>query len=211
MPPTAVHVAVGGLLAAALLGPHLDRRSVAVVLAAAALPDLDALLSLLVEGGHNAALHTLVWPFLVGVGLYWATSGGHLAARFGDRGVRVIWAAFASFLVAGIGLDLLNIEGVNALWPLVDQFYTLVGVLELNNKEGLVQTFVQVNTTGGPFLEVGTRGSTADYFVPSPLNPTRGPDAGANRIFRVVETGWQFVLVVASAVVLATRLRGGGR
>jgi len=54
MPPTLVAVAVGALLAVALLGPAFDRRSVAVVVAAAAVPDLDLVFALVGSGGPNA-------------------------------------------------------------------------------------------------------------------------------------------------------------
>ncbi len=76
MAPTLVAAAVGALLAAALLGGAFDRRAVAVVVAAAVAPDLDAAASLVVPGATNALFHALWLPLLAGAALYWDTTAG---------------------------------------------------------------------------------------------------------------------------------------
>jgi len=65
MPSTVVHVALAALLAAALLGAAYDLRSLAVVLAVTAAPDLDAFGAFLFAGAHRALLHTFLIPLVV--------------------------------------------------------------------------------------------------------------------------------------------------
>gem|GEM_PF-5113240 len=106
MAPTLVAAAIGAILAVALLGAAFDRRAVAVVVAAAVFPDLDAAASLVVPGATNALFHAVWLPLVAGVALYWDTAAAtdsRLRARFGWRGVRVAWVALAAALVAGIG------------------------------------------------------------------------------------------------------------
>lgn len=212
MPPTAVNVAVAGLLAAALLGFALSGRSVAVVLAAGAFPDLDAVAAVFVEGLHNALLHTLLVPLALGLVVYYdvrVREVSSLRDRYGPAGVRTAWVALSAYVFAGIGVDLLNIEGAAPLYPLVDQFYSLVGKAEFNSRDGFVQTFVRVNLAGpGPLADFGGRGSTAELFVPSPLNPVPGPTpTDAERMFRLAESGWQLLLELAAVALLWTRFR----
>ncbi|KPN30541.1 hypothetical protein SY89_01276 [Halolamina pelagica] len=70
MPSTLVHVAVGGLVGAALLGDRFTPKAIAVVLVAAAIPDLDSFLAPVIGGAHRSALHTLLLPVLLGTVLY---------------------------------------------------------------------------------------------------------------------------------------------
>ena len=105
MAPTLVSAAVGALLAAALLGRAFDRRAVAVVVAAALLPGLDAAASLVVPGATNALLHAVWVPLLAGGLLYWDTAlrpASVLRGRFGHRGARIAWVALASYAAVGI-------------------------------------------------------------------------------------------------------------
>jgi hypothetical protein len=189
MPPTLVHVALGVLVAAALL-PH-DRRALLVVAAAAALPDLDALLAAAVPGGHlhGAALHTLFLPLVVAVVLSWETrrEGSWLRAR---GAVRLAWVALLAFVLAGIVPDLFNVDAAAPLWPLHDRFYSFVGRFELSNQRGVFQTFV------GTGYDLGLRGS--NYCQPSVLTPACPADGSA-----LVESGWQLLLVLAAVVVVA--------
>lgn len=213
MPPTAVHVALAGLLAAALLGFALSGRAVAVVLVAGAFPDLDAVAAVFVEGLHGALLHTLLVPGALALLVYYDTrvraDGSLLRDRFGPAGVRTAWVALAAYVFAGIGLDLFNVDGANPLYPLHDQFYSLVGKMELNNRQGFVQTFVTVNLWGqGPLVAIDGRGSTAEVFVHSPWNPVPGPDPpDAERAVRLAEAGWQLLLELAAAGLLLVRFR----
>jgi hypothetical protein len=195
---TLVSVALGGLLAAALLGPAFDRRSVAVVCAAAALPDLDALAGLLAPGLANALLHTLLLPALAGALLWYDLRGrpsSWLRDRSGARGVRIAWVALLSLALAGIGLDLLNVEGVAPLFPLSNARYGVVGSLAFSTTEGIVQTYLTVNLDGGPLVAVG---------MARPPRPVYDPATGRVAL-PLVEGGWQLVVALAGAATLAGR------
>jgi len=208
MPSTVVNVAVGGLLAAALLGAAFDRRAVLAVLAAAAAPDLDAVAAVVVDGAHNALFHTALIPLAAGALLYYDTrvrGRSWLRGRYGWYGVRVAWVALLTYAVAGIGLDLFNVEAANPLYPLHDQFYSVVGHVDITDKRGFVQTVVEVNRGGdGPLVRIGkARGATGEFVVPSPFT------AGGDRLFVVVESGWQALLALTGGAVLAARFRLG--
>lgn len=214
MVPTPVAAAVAALLAAALLGPAFDRRAVAIVVLAGVAPDLDAVASLAIRGATNAALHNLLLPGLVGLALYWDVTrrdGSWLRGRYGWRGVRIAWVALAASLVAGVGLDLFSPEGVNLFYPVHDRFYAVTGRLLYSTHDGLVQTYVTIG--GDEHLAAGSPGTTATHHVESWINPTpdTGWDRGVERRFPVVETGWQAIVVVTAAAVLAIRSRTPGR
>jgi hypothetical protein len=205
VPSELVHLAVGGLVAASLLGPAFDRRAVAVVLAAAAVPDLDTFVGLVVPGAHRAMLHTLVLPALVGVAVVHQTRRPEswLRTRYGSRGVRVAWVALASLCFAGIAPDLFT-NGVNAFYPIHDTFYRVNGELLLSNERGVVQTFVELG-------EAPER-TTQNTHYWTGVDPTPGAEpADVERIFPVVESGTQLMLVVLSATVLTVRLAVDGR
>jgi len=197
MPSTVVHLAVAGLLATSLLAEHFDGRAALVVLAAAAVPDLDTLVGLWVPGGHRAVLHTLLLPAGVGVMLFADSVGGSwLANRWGAYGKRVAWVAFASLLFAGIGLDLFT-NGVNAFYPIHDQFYSVSGKVSFSSERGLVQTV----------FDAKARGSTATTHYSTGFDLARGADpGGAERTFPVARSGKQLFLGVTSFSILGFRL-----
>ncbi len=208
MAPTLVNVAFGVLIGLALLGAAFDRRSILVVAVAAAVPDLDAVASLVVHGATNALFHNLWLPAIVAGALYWDTryrEESWLHGRYGWYGVRVAWVALAASVVAGIGVDLFRPAGVNLLYPVHDRFYAVVGILLVSTQDGLVQSFVEV---GDGLLWLSSPGTTADYHVPSWVNPTPGTglEWGVERQLRLVETGWQLVVVVAALVAVTVRL-----
>jgi len=212
MAPTLVTAAFGALLAAALLGAAFDRRSVAVVVAAAVLPDLDAVASLVVPGATNALLHTVWLPVAAGVVLYWDTERrgvSRLRERAGWRGVRTAWVALAAFLVAGVGPDLLGGAGVNLLYPLHDAYYLVDGGLLFSTRDGVVQTFVTVGAQGPGILPFEALGTTESYAIPTFANPDGRPglSLGAERELHLVRTGWQLVVVAAAAALLTVRFR----
>jgi hypothetical protein len=207
---TLVSAAVGALLAAALLGDAFDRRAVAVVVAAAVLPSLDAVASLVVPGATNALLHAVWAPLLVGGLLYWDTtlrSAATLRERWGRRGVRVAWVALASFVVAGIGSALFAGEGAALLYPLEDARYVVRGRLVFSTREGVVQTFLALGGDGSGVLPLRRAGGAFSDPVASWINPDGRPglDPGADREFRFVDGGWQLVVVAAAAATLAVR------
>jgi hypothetical protein len=105
-------------------------------------------------------------------------------------------------------MDLFNVATANPLWPLHDQFYAVVGTIQFTNQELFVQTFVAFGRDGHA-VYVGQQGGTGEFFVASPLNPTRGPDAGAERVLTVADSGWQLLVLLASPVVGWAALRSG--
>ncbi|MFO8114616.1 MAG: hypothetical protein R6U01_04530 [Halorubrum sp.] len=216
MAPTPVNAAFGALLAAALLGAAFDRRAVAIVVAAAVLPDLDAAASLLVPGATNALLHAVWLPLAAGGVLYWDTrlrDDSALRERAGWRGVRIAWVALAAFLVAGVGPDLFGGEGVNLLYPLHDAYYLVDGGFLFSTRDGVVQTVVSVGAQGPGILPLETLGTTESYAIPTFANPDGRPglSLGADRELSLVRTGWQLVVVAAAVVLLAVRFRREGR
>ena len=207
MAPTLVNVAFGALIAAALLGAAFDRRAVAVVVFAAALPSTDAAASLLVEGATNGMLHNVFVPILVGAAIYWDTAHREeswIRSRYGWRGVRVAWVALASFVVAGIGADLFGEHGAALLFPVYDEFYRVSGRLILSTQEGVVQTYVEF---GNGLLSLDSLGGPDEHHVASWINPTPGTEvpADAERKVRLVDEGWQAVVVAAGTATLAVK------
>lgn len=206
VPSTLVHVAVGGLVGAALLGDRFTPKAVAVVLVAAAVPDLDSFLAPLLGGAHRSALHTLLLPALLAAALYVdarVLDCSRLREQFGPNAEYVAAVAVVAGVLAGGILPDMVTNGVNALWPLHDQFYTVDGELELSTQEGLVQTFVDLSPTAeetSPSTTENTRYSTGAN--PKPWQETQGP---VERVFPVVTAGWQLMLVGLSAVTVGVR------
>ncbi|MFC6989239.1 metal-dependent hydrolase [Haloplanus sp. GCM10025708] len=202
MPSTLVHVAVGGIVGAALLAAEFDRRSVAVVLVAAAVPDLDTFTGIYLLGTHRALLHTFVLPAAVGgVLLYDARARPRsiVRDRWGARGVRVAGVALLSLLFGGILPDLMT-NGVNVLYPLHDQFYTVDGELLLSNQRGLVQTFVELSPPEQP----RTTGNT-HYWTGVDVARGEEPES-VERVFPVVRSGLQLLVVLLGALTVGGRL-----
>ncbi|MHC3437293.1 metal-dependent hydrolase [Natrialbaceae archaeon A-gly3] len=215
MAPTLVNVAVGALLGVALLGAAFDRRSIAVVSLAAAVPDLDAAVALLVPGVTNAAFHSLFVPLAIGTVLYWDTElrgRSWLRERHGWYGVRVTWVALASFVVAGIALDFFTSAGVALLYPLVDRYYVGSGRLVLSSQEGVVQTYFDL---GEGWLALESPGTTDSYHVETWVNPMPEAEnpADADRRVRLVDSGWQLVVAITAVAAVPAKyaLEGGGR
>lgn len=220
MPSTVVHCALAVLVAAGLLGAGFDRRAALVVVGVAIVPDLDAFIGLVVTGAHRAALHTLFVPLAAAVLVYYDSrvrERSWLRSRWGAYGVHLAWAAIAAYAVGGIGLDLVT-RGVNVFWPVHDQFYLFSGKLELSNQQGLVQTFVEFpdppadGSTGGGGVDAGQFGSTEEVQITSGVDPSPGDPgvepAAVERVFPVVQSGWELLLVVSALLVLArTELR----
>ena len=213
MPSTVVHAALAGLLACALLGPAFSGRTLALVLGAMVVVDLDVVVGFFLIGAHRAAFHTLVWPAFVVFALVYDTriaERSRLAARFGPGAIRVAWVTVGAVVLAGIGPDLAT-NGVNLLYPVHDQFYAFDGTLRLSTHEGLVQTFVDVADP-----TTNAKGSTEEvqYYTGVDPNPaSRGADVGGSegqpapeRVFPVADSGIQLLLVLTSVVTMTSRL-----
>ncbi len=210
MVSTVVHLAFAGLLAAALLGPYYDRRAVLVVFAATALPDIDSFIAPFFVAGHRTVLHTYVIPLGLAVALFADTrlrEASFVRETWGNYGVAVGWVSLLAWGVAGIGLDFVG-AGVNPLWPLHDQFYTLDGKIELSDQRGVVQTFVDLSTEEGGVPAPDSRGSSQEVNVSTGIDPDPGnanPDSNPERIFPVVRAGWQLLVLVVGTGVTAAR------
>ncbi|MFC7136653.1 metal-dependent hydrolase [Halobaculum litoreum] len=201
MPSTLVHVALAGLLAAALLRESdFSRRAVAVVLAAAVLPDLDSFVSPFLAGAHRSLGHNALVPLLALAFLVYDTrvrESSWLRDRWGTAAPGVAWVALAGFAVAGVGLDYVA-NGVNLFWPLHDQFYTLNGRAGLSTRRGFFQTFVTLTPD-----EVRT---TENLHYSTGVDPSPGAEPeNVERVFPLVWAGWQLLLVATSVGVLGAR------
>jgi membrane-bound metal-dependent hydrolase YbcI (DUF457 family) len=210
MVSTVVHLAFAGLLAAALLGPYFDRRAVLIVFAATAFPDLDSFIALFSTVGHREALHTFVIPIVVGVAWFVDTrvrEESYVRDRWGQWGVNVGWMALLAYAVAGIGLDFVG-AGVNPLWPIHDQAYTLNGKIELSDQRGVIQTFVDLSPEEGGAPAPRSLGNSSEIEMDTGVNPDpSGTQEDPERIFPVVRAGWQLLVLVVGTCVTAARLR----
>lgn len=210
MASTLVHVAVAGLLAAALLGDSFDRGSVLVVLGATAAIDLDAFVGLYVQGAHRAAFHTVLLPAALGALAYYdLRRESSLLLRWRADAGRVVAVALLAVAAAGIGLDMV-INGVNAFYPVHDQFYTVDGKLLVSDRRGVVQTFVELQpetpTDGGTQPPPKTTNNT---HYQTGVDPTKGAEPkDVERTFWVVGTGERLLLTVVGYATLAARFVG---
>lgn len=212
MPSTVVHLALGALIAAALLHEDYDGPALAVVLAAVAFPDLDTVIGVYLPGTHRAALHTLLVPaglaLLVAYDVRWRERSW-LRDRWGSRGVRVAGVSLLAYVVAAIVPDLF-FNGVNVLYPIHDRFYQLWGDVLLTDQRGFVQTVWEgtdppetAGAAGGTSV-VGTT-ETVHYSTGVDVDP--GPDPPeAERVFPIFRGGTQAVVVLAGLVITSIRL-----
>jgi hypothetical protein len=206
MPSTIVHVALAGLLACALLGAAFDARSVAVVLGATIVVDFDVFLGYVVLGAHRAAFHTIFLPILGAAVLYYdvrVRDRSWLVARWGETAPRVAAVTIVAVAIAGIGPDLVT-NGVNVLYPVHDQFYAFDGRLRFSTTRGVLQSFVE---------EEAARGSTKtqQYFTGADPNPGKTGVSNVTetteRVFLIVDSGLQLLIVLAGTLTVGWRLR----
>jgi hypothetical protein len=209
MPSTIVHLALAGLVAAALLGTAYDWNALLVVFAVTAVADLDSFLALVWEPAHRAALHTLVIPLGLGV-LLWVDlrirERSFVLDRWGHRGVRIAWVSLLCYGMVAILFDMTS-GSANLLWPLHDQFYALDGKIELSNQRGLVQTFIE-SGDGGTIPAPEPVGSTDEVVQNTGVNPAPADDGGdPERVFPVIGAGWELLVVVSGTLVTLARFR----
>lgn len=205
MPPTLVNVAFGVLVGVALLGAAFDRRSIAVVALAAAAPDLDAVGAAVGIGAANATLHSVFVPALAAGVLYYETTlreRSVLRERYGWYGVRVAWVAIAAYAVAGIAPDLFSTESVALLYPLSDRYYAVVGRFLLSTQEGIVQSYFEF---GDGWIGLATPGTVETHHVDTWLDPD--PESDGERRLRLIESGWQAIVVLTAAVAVPAKAR----
>ena len=210
MPSTLVHMALAAVIAAALLEAAFDVRALALVVGLTAMADLDAFASLAIAGAHRSLLHTLLLPAGL-AGLVWYDtryrSDSLLARTWNGRGPRVAGVAIFAFVASAIGLDLFT-NGVNVLYPLHDQFYVLNGKVILSTTEGFVQTFVEIDPTTGGVPAPRSIGNSSAVHLSTGVDPVKGPEPeNVERVFPVVRSGWQALVLGLGLLVPAIRLR----
>lgn len=204
MPSTVVHLAVGGLVAVALLREEFGWWSLGVVLAFAAIPDLDTFVGLVVPGAHRSLFHSLFFPLFLAAVLWidWQRDHSILRSRFGPNAFRVGAVGIVALAFGGIGPDLVT-NGVNVLYPVQDNFVRVSGEVLLSNQRGLVQTFVELSEpdAGGAVM-----GNTQNLHYSTGVDPSPGPEPEAvERIFPILGSGMQLLLVGMSASLIAGR------
>lgn len=203
MPSTVVHVALAGLIGAALLGDEFDARSIALVMAVVVVPDLDTFIGVVLVGTHRAALHTLLIPLVAGALLvYDSRRQRSVIGRYGPRGVRLAWVCVAAYALAGIGPDLF-FNGANLFYPLYDQFVRISGNVLISNQRGFVQTIWETKEAAGG-ASIGTT-KTVHYSTGVDPNPGKEPK-NVERVFPIARGGLQLLLIVTSIVVVSARL-----
>ncbi len=210
MPSSVVHVAFGALVATALLR-EFDAKPLAAVCAFAALPDVDTFLGVWIAGGHRAILHTALLPAILGTFVYWDSRrpDSWLRERFGPNGPHVAGVGVVALLFGGVLPDLMT-NGVNLLYPVHDRFYTFAGSVELSSTEGFVQTFVDFGDDPGGGGTVGGTTENTHYYTGVDLERGEDPE-NAERVFPVVSSGLQLVVVLTAIAGVAGRFREGKR
>lgn len=200
MPSTVVHLALGALIATALLDDAFTPKVFAFVLLLVAIPDLDTFIGIALEGTHRAALHTLVVPAIAAGAVYYDTQfrdRSWLRARSGNA-VRIAWVGIAAYLFAGIGPDLF-FNGVNLFYPLHDRFFSVSGSVFLSDQRGFVQTLWQ------PAQSV--QGTTANTHYYTGVDTARGTDpVNVERIFPIANGGFQVLLILTATAISSVRL-----
>jgi inner membrane protein len=208
MAGTVVHMAFSGLLAAALLGAAFDMRSLLIVVAVTALADLDAFVAIVSTAGHRAVLHNFVLPAGAAALLWLDTrrpDSSVVRGRWGAYGVRVAWVTIVAYAASAVALDFVS-GTINPLWPIHDQYYVLEGKIELSDQRGIIQTFIELGKDGTPKAQ--GLGSTADIELSTGVNPDpEGTETDPERIFPIVRSGWQLVLLVVGTAVTLARFR----
>lgn len=209
MPSTLVHVGFAALIGTALLADRFDARSILVVMAFAAFPDLDTFVGLwILDGGHRTALHNLVLPSVLLLGV-WADAnrGEHsvIRSQWGPDAHRVAWVGIlGGWIVAGVLLDAYH-NGANLLWPLHDELIDLSGHLLISDQRGIEQTFISLETAedGSKQVAEGDSFGAADemhYYTGA--DPGPDADADAERWFYIFDRG-EFKLLALTGYLSA--------
>ncbi len=207
MPSTLVHMALAGLLAAALLADDFSPRTVGIIFVMTAALDLDTFIGVVVPGTHRAALHNLWVPLLLLGILGWDRWGRDRSLLQSVGLSRTAWVGLAAIVFAHLFVDAFY-NGVNLFWPIHDQFYDFSGKLIYSDQRGFVQTFIEFEVTDQGTTVGGetTRGTTANTHYRTGIDPSRGADPDAERIFWLINNGELFAITVMSYAVVGYRI-----
>lgn len=205
MPSTLVHLGLAALIAAALLDERFDARGLAVVWVVLLVPEVDTFLGLWWEGAHRAVFHNLWVVIVPGLALWYDTrirGASFVRDRWGDYGVRVGWVALVALALAGIAVDAF-FNGVNLFYPVHDAFIDLSGEAYLSDRDGFVQTFIDLEEPSSSI-----RGSTGDVHYRTGVDPAPPgqSDAAAERRFPIAGDGPTFVVMATGYLVAGYRL-----
>lgn len=207
MPATITHMALAGIIAAALLGEAYTRKGVAIVMIAVILPDLDSFLAWWIPWAHRSIGHTLVIPALFAIALWYDVrirETSFVKERWGHWGIRVAWVSIFCVVFAHILLDMVT-GVVNPLWPIHDQFYTIDGKIELSNKQGIIQTFIDLGSGGS---DSGGFGSTGEVALSTGVEPDPGGvEEDPERIFPVARSGTELLILTVGTFVTWARFK----
>ncbi|MFB6138366.1 MAG: metal-dependent hydrolase [Halobacteriaceae archaeon] len=209
MPSSLVHVALGAVVATALLGPAFGRRSLLAVLAVTAVPDLDSFTVVLFPGTHRALLHNVFVPAILAALVVADLRRGTdswLRHRWGATGARTAGVAVVSLALAGVAPDLVT-NGANLFYPVHDQFYELSGQLKYSTTEGLVQTFVDLSGGTSTVGDSAAAGTTDSVHYSTVVDARAGADPpDVERVILFVDGGMEALLVVLGVVLPWARL-----
>lgn len=211
MPSTVVHVALAGMMGVALLGDKFDTKGILVVMAVAAIIDLDTFVGIYVPGTHRAAFHNVFVVLIPAALLVWDVKyreESYVLDRWGEYGYRVAWVSLVCLLFAHILLDAFY-NGVNLFWPLHDRFYDLSGKLIVTDQRGIVQTFVELEAGDDGSTGVAdstARGTTEDTHYWTGFDPGPDADEDTERIFPIAYSGELFVVAVAGYLTVGFRI-----
>jgi hypothetical protein len=211
VPSTVVHVAFAGLIGVALLGEEFDTRAILIVMAVTALVDLDTFIGLYAPGTHRAALHNVWVAAVPAAAIFWDTrvrERSTLRARWGAHGYHLAWVTVVAVLVGHVLFDAF-FNGVNLFWPVYDRFFDLSGELLISDQRGIVQTFVEFETTEGTttVADSTAQGTTENTHYSTGVDPTRDePPEDVERVFPIAGSGERFVLTVAGFLAVGYRI-----
>lgn len=204
MPSTVVHVAIGGIVAVALLREEFGWWSLGVVLVFAAVPDLDAFVGLIVPGAHRSLFHSVLFPLVLG-GLLMVDARRQpsiLRERFGSHAQHIAGVGIVALVLGGIGPDLVT-NGVNIFYPIHDNFFKVSGEVLLSDQRGLVQTFVDFSQPDGGGAVVGST-ETVHYSTGVDPSPGAEPET-VERMFPLLSSGLELLIVGLSATLIGGR------
>lgn len=205
MPSTLVHVAIGAIVAVALLRDEFGWWSLGVVIAFAAVPDLDTFVGLVLPGAHRSLFHNVFFPLLLGAVLFteFRRSRSIFVDRFGPAIRPVAGIGIVALVFGGIAPDLVT-NGVNLFYPVQDNFLEVSGELLLSNQQGVVQTFVELSQpdAGGAVV-----GSTETVHYATGIDPSPGSEpANVERVFPVLGSGMELLIVGLGATLSGGRI-----
>ena len=208
VPSTLVHVSLGLIIGAAVLGGRFDLRPAILIVVLTALPDIDVFIEPVLSGAHRSVGHTILLPVVIIAILSSGWLDRWLSTWDGSNGKPTAFVAVGCMFAAGIVPDLL-VGGINLFYPIHDQFYTVKGRLFYSTDRGWVQTFFEQQRSQ---TEPPRTTANFDFRTVLDAEPTIGAnsDQGGSqrveRIFPVAMSGFRAWLIPVAVSITAIRL-----